>query len=144
MRLGQLNGITRALPNHRLLIRSFICREAVLSSRIEGTVASLSDLYLFEMNPEQEKKTPDVREVSDDVRALDHGIERLKYAPFSLSVLKELHAILLEGVRGSDKSPGAFPQAAELHLTDRSGPRRPIYLLHTNTCSGSWNGSRGS
>ena len=106
--LGQLNGIARALPNPRLLIRSFIRREAVLSSRIEGTVASLSDLYLFEMNPEQEQRTPDVREVSNYVRALDHGIERLKHAPFSLAVVKELHAILLEGVRGSDKSPGAF------------------------------------
>ena len=106
--LGQLNGITRALPNPRLLIRSFIRREAVLSSRIEGTVASLSDLYLFEMNPEQEQRTPDVREVSNYVRALDYGVERLKYAPFSLAVVKELHGILLEGVRGSDKSPGAF------------------------------------
>jgi Fic family protein len=63
--LGQLNGITGALPNPRLLIRSFIRREAVLSSRIEGTVASLTDLYLFEMNPEQEGKTPDVREVAN-------------------------------------------------------------------------------
>ncbi len=106
--LGQLNGITRALPNPRLLIQSFIRREAVLSSRIEGTVASLADLYLFEMNPEQESRTPDVREVSNYVRALDHGIERLRYAPFTLAVVKELHAILLEGVRGSDKSPGAF------------------------------------
>jgi Fic family protein len=106
--LGQLNGIIRALPNPRLLVRSFVRREAVLSSRIEGTAASLSDLYLFEMNPEREQHTPDVREVSNYVRALDHGIERLKYAPFSLAVVKELHAILLEGVRGSDKSPGAF------------------------------------
>ncbi len=118
--LGQLNGITRALPNPRLLIRSFIRREAVLSSRIEGTVASLSDLYLFEMNPEQEKKTPDVREVSNYVRALDHGIARLKSAPFRLSVLKELHAILLEGVRGSDKSPGAFRKRQNfISRTDR-------------------------
>lgn len=106
--LGQLNGITRALPNPRLLIRSFIRREAVLSSRIEGTVASLTDLYLFEMNPERENETPDVREVANYVRALDHGIERLRSASFSLSVLKELHAVLLEGVRGSDRSPGAF------------------------------------
>ena len=92
----------------------------MLSSRIEGTVASLTDLYLFEMNPEQEKKTPDVREVSNYVRALDHGIERLRCAPFSLTVLKELHAILLEGVRGSDKSPGAFRQRQNfISRTDR-------------------------
>ncbi len=108
--LGQLNGIIRALPNPRLLIHSFVRREAVLSSRIEGTVASLSDLYLFEMNPKREQEIPDVREVANYVRALDHGIERLKYAPFSLAVVKELHAILLDGVRGSDKSPGAFRQ----------------------------------
>lgn len=118
--LGQLNGITQALPNPRLLIRSFIRREAVLSSRIEGTVASLSDLYLFEMNPEQEERTPDVREVANYVRALDHGIERLRYAPFSLTVVKELHAILLDGVRGSDKSPGAFRRRQNfISRTDR-------------------------
>lgn len=106
--LGRLNGIIGALPNPRLLTRSFVRREAVLSSRIEGTVASLSDLYLFEMNPERERYTPDVREVSDYVRALDHGIARLKSSTFSLTVVKELHAILLDGVRGADKSPGAF------------------------------------
>ncbi len=106
--LGTLAGITRALPNPRLLIRSFIRREAVLSSRIEGTVASLSDLYLFEMNPEQEERVPDVREVANYVAALDHGVDRLRHAPFSLGLVKELHAILMRGVRGSDKSPGDF------------------------------------
>ena len=106
--IGRLDGIIGALPNPRLLTRSFVRREAVLSSRIEGTVASLSDLYLFEMNPERERYTPDVREVSNYVRALDHGIARLKSATFSLAVVKELHAILLDGVRGADKSPGAF------------------------------------
>jgi Fic family protein len=118
--LGQLNGITRALPNPRLLIRGFIHREAVLSSRIEGTVASLSDLYLFEMNPDHEPRTPDVGEVSNYVRALDHGIEQLRYVPFSMTIVKRLHGILLEGVRGSDKAPGAFRQRQNfISPTDR-------------------------
>lgn len=106
--LGRLGGIIEAMPNPRLLIRSFVKREAVLSSRIEGTVSSLSDLYLFEINPRREQEIPDVREVSNYVRALDHGIERLKYSNLSLTVVKELHAILMDGVRGAEKSPGAF------------------------------------
>ncbi len=106
--LGRLEGSITGLPAPELLMRSFVRREAVLSSRIEGTVASINDIYLFEMNPESTQSAPDVGEVYNYVRALDHGLDRLKHVPFSLAVVKELHAILLEGVRGSDKSPGAF------------------------------------
>ena len=106
--LGQLAGIGTTLPNPRLLIRSFISREAVLSSRIEGTKSRLSDLFLFEITPNVEKEVPDVREVVNYVRALDHGIERLRQIPLSLNLIRELHQILLEGVRGADRRPGEF------------------------------------
>ncbi len=106
--LGQLAGITRTLPNPRLLIRSFISREAVLSSRIEGTKTTLSDLFLFEVTPSLEDSVPDVREVANYVRALDRGLERLRQIPLSLNLIRELHAILLDGVRGSDRRPGEF------------------------------------
>jgi Fic family protein len=106
--VGQLAGITRTLPNPRLLIRSFISREAVLSSRIEGTVASLSDLFLFEVNSMVEEDVPDVREVANYVRALDHGVSRLRQIPLTLNLVRELHGILMEGVRGSDRRPGEF------------------------------------
>jgi len=106
--LGQLAGIARTLPNPRLLIRSFISREAVLSSRIEGTKTTLSDLFLFEITPSLEETVPDVREVANYVRALDHGRERLRQIPLSLNLIRELHGILLESVRGSDRHPGRF------------------------------------
>lgn len=106
--LGQLAGIARTLVNPRLLIRSFISREAVLSSRIEGTKTTLSDLFLFEVTPALEESVPDVREVANYVRALDRGLERLRQIPLSLNLIRELHGILLEGVRGSDRHPGQF------------------------------------
>lgn len=107
--VGQLGGIARALPNPRLLARAFAGREAVLSSRIEGTHASLSDLLLFDITPEAvETRTPDVREVANYVRALDHGISRLRTIPLTLNLVRELHGILLQDVRGSDRRPGNF------------------------------------
>lgn len=119
--VGQLAGITRTLPNPRLLIRSFIGREAVLSSRIEGTLTSLSDLFLFEVNPTVEDRVPDVREVANYVRALDHGIERLKVIPLSLNLIKELHGILLEGVRGAERLRGQF-RKCQVHLGSQHTP----------------------
>ncbi len=106
--IGQLAGIMRTLPNPRLLIRSFIVREAVLSSRIEGTQASLQDLFLFEVFEGVEKRVPDVREVRNYVSALERGIERLRQIPISLNLIRELHRILLTEVRGAERKPGEF------------------------------------
>jgi len=107
--VGQLAGIARILPNPRLLIRAFAGREAVLSSRIEGTQASLSDLLLFDITPDAvETRSPDVLEVANYVRALEHGIARLRAIPLTLNLIRELHAILLHNVRGSDRHPGKF------------------------------------
>jgi Fic family protein len=126
--LGQLGGITRALPNARLLIRSFISREAVLSSRIEGTRATLSNLFLFEINPNIEESVPDVREVANYVRSLDHGTKRLSLIPLSLNLIKELHAILLEGVRGSEKLRGAF-RKCQVYIGPQDSPiEHAIYV----------------
>jgi Fic family protein len=106
--LGQLAGITRNLPNPKLLVRSFVTREAVLSSRIEGTQASLSDLFMFDVAPAVEQTVPDVREVANYVRALDHGIERLRKIPLTLNLIKEVHGILMDRVRGQQRRPGEF------------------------------------
>jgi len=106
--VGRLAGIAQTLPNPRLLVRSFIDREAVLSSKIEGTKTTLEDLLLFEISPELEEKKPDVREVVNYVRALDYGVERLRQIPLSLNLIREIHAVLLDGVRGSDRHPGEF------------------------------------
>jgi Fic family protein len=106
--LGTLDGIGRTLPNPYLLISPFLSREAVASSRIEGTQASLSDLFLFEASQEKALTPRDVREVANYVKAANHGVARLDELPLGLRLVRELHATLLEGVRGRDQSPGQF------------------------------------
>lgn len=111
--LGELAGIGRTLPNPYLLIRPFLRREAVLSSRIEGTQASLSELFAYEVQqlPLFEARSSarsDVLEVANYVRALDHGLGRLNSLPLSLRLIRELHERLMEGVRGRDRTPGEF------------------------------------
>ncbi|GKS60176.1 hypothetical protein YTPLAS18_37030 [Nitrospira sp.] len=107
--LSELAGLGRHLPNPHLLIGPYIRREAVLSSRIEGTKASLSDLLIDEM----EQSTPrpedtDLREVRNYVAAMTHGIDRLRTLPLSLRLVRELHALLMKGVRGEQATPGEF------------------------------------
>jgi len=104
--LGELSGTGRLLPNPYLLIAPYVRREAVSSSRIEGTQASLSDLFFFEAAEKREPRVPDVREVSNYVSAIDYGIERLKDLPISVRLIKEIHEKLMEGVRGERATPG--------------------------------------
>lgn len=106
--LSELAGVARTLPNPHLLINPFIRREAVLSSRIEGTQASFSDLLFFEASEMTEQRMPDVREVSNYVRALEYGQERLKTLPISLRLIREMHERLMTGVRGEHLTPGEF------------------------------------
>jgi len=104
--LGTLSGLGETLPNPHLLIYPFIRREAVLSSRIEGTQSSLSDLLLFEAT--RVEKQRDVKEVQNYVRAMEYGLKRLEELPLSLRLIRELHGILMEGVRGEQATPGEF------------------------------------
>jgi len=104
--LGQLAGLGHGMPNPHLLIRPFMRREAVLSSQIEGTRASLSDLFLFEVSDQVEKDVPDVREVANYVQALEYGLERVKAVPLSRRLICEIHGALMRGVRGGDQTPG--------------------------------------
>lgn len=106
--LSELAGIARTLPNPHLLIRPFMRREAVLSSRIEGTQASLSDLLFFEAASAGEPALPDVREVANYVRALEYGLARLSELPLSLRLIREVHERLMSGVRGETQTPGEF------------------------------------
>jgi Fic family protein len=110
--LGELAGLGRSLLNPHLLIRPFIRREAVLSSRIEGTQASLSDLYAYEaVQQPLFEPTPDVREVYNYVQALEYGLERLRTLPLSLRLIREMHALLMERVRREHQTPGEFRRA---------------------------------
>ena len=106
--LGRLGGVGRNLPNPHLLVRPFIRVEAVYSSRIEGTQASLQDLYAAEAAPPlfPMERRADVLEVRNYVRALQYGITRLQELPISTRLLAEMHGILLEGVRGQHRAPG--------------------------------------
>ncbi len=112
--LGQLAALGRLMPNPHLLIGSFVRREAVLSSRIEGTQADIADLYAYEAGqlplPGLEPALPaaDVQEVLNYVRALEYGLGRLETLPVSTCLMRELHERLLRGVRGEHATPGEF------------------------------------
>jgi Fic family protein len=105
--LGRLDGITETLPNPDLFVAMYVKKEAVLSSQIEGTQASLIDVLEVE-DEHEEKKEKNVAEVVNYVRALNFGLERLRELPLCLRLLNEIHNILMEGVRGSEKNPGEF------------------------------------
>ena len=105
--VGTLAGVGETISNPHLLIRPFLRREAVLSSRIEGTVASLPDLFAYEAVG-RSRPGGDVVEVSNYVTALEYGIERLNTLPISFRLVNELHERLMAGARGQDRLPGQF------------------------------------
>ncbi len=106
--IGQLSSLGSTLPNPHLLIRPFVRREAVLSSRIEGTQTSLAQLFADEAGAETKQDRSDLREVENYVRALEYGIKRLKTLPISLRLIREIHERLMKGVRGGVAAPGTF------------------------------------
>ena len=106
--LGELAGVGRLLPNPHLLIAPYIRREALLSSRIEGTQATLDDLFLFEAVPSRGGPEPDLRELVNYIRAMEYGLKRLEELPISCRLVREIHKYVVEGVRGSHGTPGEF------------------------------------
>jgi Fic family protein len=106
--LSELSGLGRLLPNPGLLISPLLRREAVLSSKIEGTRASLSDLLANEATDSASPPDADLREVSNYAAALEYGIERIKTLSLSLRLVNELHERLMRGVRGDRATPGEF------------------------------------
>ncbi|CAN5731677.1 Fic family protein [soil metagenome] len=107
--LGKLDGLSRFLPDVSLFVYWFVRKEAVLSSQIEGTQSSLSDLLLYEQKETPGVPLEDVKEVSRYVAAVNHGVKRLREGfPISLRLLREVHEVLLQTGRGSTKQPGEF------------------------------------
>ena len=107
--LGRLDSVSSLLPETSLFLYMYVRKEAVLSSMIEGTQSSLSDLLLFELGQEPGVPLGDVREVSSYVAALDHALRLLEEGmPLSLRLLRETHGVLLTAGRGSDQAPGEF------------------------------------
>lgn len=106
--LGRLDGMSLVLPDPSLFLYMYVRKEAVLSSQIEGTQSSLSDLLLFETNEAPGVPMDDVTEVSCYVAAMNFGLERLKTFPLSLRLLRDIHARLMNNARGGAKMPGEF------------------------------------
>lgn len=107
--LGRLDGLTALLPDTSLFIYFYVRKEALLSSQIEGTQSSFSDLLLFESKEVPGVPIEDVQEVSNYVAAMTHGLKRLREGfPLSLRLMREIHGILLVKGRGADKTPGEF------------------------------------
>ena len=107
--LGRLDAVTDLLPNAALLLYSFVRKEAVLSSMIEGTQSSLADLMLFELDEQPGVPVEDAREVSRCVAALEHGLKRLRGGfPLSLRLMREVHKVLMGGGRRAKLTPGEF------------------------------------
>ena len=135
MALGRLDSITKLLPDPYLFIYSYVRKEAVLSSQIEGTQSSLSDLLLHEHGQVPGVPLDDVREVSRYVDALNHGIDRLREGfPLSLRLIREIHGVMLKGGRGSNKDPGEFKRSQNWIGGSRPGkaafvPTPPEYTM---------------
>lgn len=107
--LGRLDGLSALLPDISLFLYIYVRKEAVLSSQIEGTQSSLSDLLLFENEDVPGVPINDVQEVSHYVAAMQHGLDRLREGfPLSLRLIREIHEVLLRGGRGAEKTPGDF------------------------------------
>ncbi len=107
--LGRLDSVTMLLPDASLFLYTYVRKEAVLSSMIEGTQSSLSDLLMFEFDEAPGVPLDDVREVSSYVAAMDHGLRRIAGGfPVSLRLLREIHGTLLADGRGSNQTPGEF------------------------------------
>jgi Fic family protein len=107
--VGRLDGASTLLPDKGLFLYAFVRKEALVSSQIEGTQSSLSDLLLFEADEMPGVPLDDVQEVSRYVAALDHGVSRLRAGfPLSSRLIREVHGVLLRGGRGQDRDAGSF------------------------------------
>jgi len=106
--LGRLDGITMLLPRQELFLYMYVRKEAVLSSQIEGTQSTLTDLLRFETDAQAGQPIDDIREVSNYVDAMMYGLDRLQTLPLSLRLIREMHTRLLQNGRGGTKSPGEF------------------------------------
>ena len=106
--MGRLDGVATVLPNPDLFVAMYVRHEAVLSSQIEGTQSTLEDVLEYEADARGHRQPRDVAEVVNYVRAMNHGLGRIESLPLSLRLLREVHASLLEGVRGEDRHPGEF------------------------------------
>jgi len=130
--LGRLDAISDLLPDEDLLLYAYVRKEAALSSQIEGTQSSLSDLLMFELDGTPGAPLDDVTEVSNYVNALEHGLRRLgEDFPLSNRLIREIHGVLLSRGRGSDKLPGEFRRSQNWIGGSRPGNAAFVPPPHT-------------
>ena len=135
--LGRLDGVSMSLPSTQLFLYSYVRKEAVLSSQIEGTQSSLSDLMLFELDEAPGVPFDDVVEVSNYVAAMEHGLARIRDGmPLSNRLIREMHALLLDRGRGQGKTPGEFRRSQNWIGGTRPGDARfvPPPQTHIEDC----------
>lgn len=134
--LGRLDGITMLLPRQELFLYMYVRKEAVLSSQIEGTQSTLSDLLRFETEARDGQPIDDIREVSNYVDAMMYGLERLQELPLSLRLIREIHAKLLQSGRGGSKNPGEFRRSQNWIGGTRPGNALfvPPPVIELDTC----------
>src|SRR5213593_3317602 len=130
--LGRLDSVSTLLPDKALFLYTYVRKEAVLSSQIEGTQSSLSDLLLYELNEAPGVPLADVVEVSNYVAALGHGLARLRGGfPLSNRLIREIHGVLLSRGRGSGKDPGEFRRSQ--NWIGGSRPGNAVFVPPTHT-----------
>lgn len=127
--LGRLAGAGRLLPNPHLLTAPYMTQEALASSRIEGTQASLSEV--FDAAASGNPGTTDVQEVQNYILALEHGLQRLSTLPLSKRLLCEMHKILMQGVRGREKTPGEFRRSQNWIGSPDNRPETAVFVPPT-------------
>jgi Fic family protein len=133
--LGRLDGVASILPNPDLFMAMYVRHEAVLSSQIEGTQSSLDDVLQFEVDARGHYPR-DIEEVVNYVRAMNYGLERLHELPLCLRLIREIHATLLEGVRGAERTPGEFRRSqnwigpAGCTLATATFVPPPVHAMH--------------
>jgi Fic family protein len=126
MALGRLPGAGRLLPNPHILVSPYVLREAVSSSAIEGTQASVSDVYRVEAGEESDRG--DVQEVRNYVAAMTIGLERLRTLPISKRLVADIHRILLTGVRGRERTPGEFRRTQNFIGSPDDRPATAVFV----------------
>ncbi len=140
--IGRLAGEGGRLSNPHLLIRLFVRREAVLSSRIEGTQATLGELLAAEAGAVVDRSPADLHEVANYVVALEHGVKRLRSLPMSLRLVRELHEKLMGGVRGDSATPGEFRRSQNWIGPGGCAPADATYVPppvdELMACLGAW------
>lgn len=130
--VGRLDGISALLPDKELFLYAYIRKQAVLSSQIEGTQSTLSDLLLFELEEAPGAPVDDVVQVSNYVAALEHGLRRLRGgSPLSGRLIRETHGVLLSRGRGSNKEPGEYRRSQNWIGGGRPGNASFVPPLHT-------------